>query len=1055
MTGPLKVVWACLAFQSAGAAVVGAAEISGFVKDSSEAIIVGATVTALSEHTGTRREVTTDSKGRYAIPFLAPGQYRVTAQIRGFNPASQSGIRLVGGQLARVDFSLGVPVLETSVTVRGTGSALKSSSGTVSTSLDRRLIGDLPLNGRSMQPMLELIPGVVLTKTASLEQGQFSVNGQRANANGFTIDGVSANVGVFVVPSLGQAGGGSLPGLSTAGGTNSLVSVEALEEVHIQTSSYGPEFGRTPGAQVSLTTRSGGNEWHGSLFEYFRNSALDASDWFAKRAGLPKPVLGQNQFGATLGGPLVKDRTFFFLSYEGLRLHQPQTAMTVVPRLAARVTAPESLQPFLRAFPSPNGSAIPNTVLADFSASYSDPSQLDVTSLRLDHTLSDRATLFARYSFAPSETTQRGPDDSLSTLKTTAFTTQTLTAGATVVLSSNTTNVFRANWSQNRGFASNQLDDFGGAEPPDPSLFPVSPDRALYSFQIAGTGGSARFLLGRNPEQVQRQVNLVDTLSIAAGRHEMQFGVDYRNLFPTFDPFIYSQDVQFSSESDPRITTRSLFGGKPNILLTANAGPRSPRFLSLSTFIQDNWRVSPRLGLAYGLRWEFAPAPSEGTGKEPLALMSGPGSTPSPAPPGTPLWRTTYGNFAPRVSVVYELSQREGHECVLRGGFGVYYDVAHSAAGSAYAIGMAPFTRSASLQSRYPMDASAAMGVLRDLSSPPVGVTQLNVAFDPNLKLPYTMQWNVTTEQGLGPNHRILVSYLGSAGRRLLVQQREMLLGDHAARLEVDNLFTNAGSSDYHGLQVQFQRSLWKGLQALASYTWSHSIDTASDESPTRAPVPGEIVDAAGTRRTYNRQFNASVNRGPSDFDVRHSLSAAITYELPSPGRGGLLASILQNWSLDGILRARSAAPVNVLIFNDPSTRPNLVPGQPLYLDDPEAPGGRRLNPAAFHRHFDSLQGSLGRNALRGFPAWQVDLAARRSFDLSARVRLRLSAEAFNLLNHPNFGEPEPQLGSPYFGLSTQMLGSSLGGGGRNGGFSPIYQMGGPRSVQLALRLQF
>jgi len=1008
------------------------AEITGFVKDSSEAVIVGATITALSEETGVRREAASDPLGRYTIPFLGPGQYRVTARTLGFNPASRAGIRLISGQVARIDFALRVPALETAVTVTGTRPLLQTSSGALGAFLDRGLMGDLPLNGRSLQPILELIPGAVLTKTTPLEQGQFSVNGQRANANSFTIDGASANVGVFVADSLGQAGGGSLPGLSTSGGTNALFSMDALEEIHIQSSSYGAELGRTPGAQVSLTTRSGSNDWHGTLFEYFRNDALDATDWFAKSKGLPKPALRQNQFGATLGGPIAKDKTFFFLSYEGVRLRQPQTALTEVPWLSARLAAPETLQPFLFAFPIANGPRTARTVLSEFSATYSNPSELDVASLRLDHVLGPGATLFARYSRAPSETVQRGGGDSLNTVKTTSFTVQTLTAGATLALGSNVTNVVRANWSQNHGLSSNALDEFGGAEVPDPQVFAVSPQQALYSFRVGGNGITAGFLLGRGPEQIQRQLQFLDNLTVVSGRHQMLFGVDYRRLSPIFNPYVYGEAVQFSSTLEE--VPGGIYSAMPvAIRVTANSGARSANFLSLSAFAQDVWSASPRLSLAYGLRWEFAPAPTTAPGEEPLALGGPVGQGVYLAPHGAPLWETTFRNFAPRVSVAYRLSRAERRETVLKGAVGIFYDLGQSAAGSAYAVGLAPFSEVSGTSGVYPLWPGFAPRFLDNLRRGQ-SFTRLAVAFDPKLQLPYTMEWNLTAEQAMGRNQSLMVSYVGALGRRLLMEEYRNLYNPDA-RLSVVDLFTNAGSSSYHALQVQFHRRVSRGLQGLASYTWSHSIDTASDESLTLG--------------TVNHSFIASLNRGPSDFDVRHSGSAAISYEIPTPH--GPLGPALAHLSIDAIFRARSATPVNIVNFSNL----RLVPGQPLYVSDPTSAGGRRINGAAFASTTDFRNGTLGRNALRGFAAWQVDLALRRSFQLGRGLRLQLSAEAFNLFNHPNFGNPEGSLTSSFFGQSTSMLGSSLGSAGRSGGFSPIYQIGGPRSVQLALKMQF
>src|ERR1700688_1386268 len=303
------------------------AQISGVVRDPSQAIIAGASVTIRDDDTQTERIVTTNNDGVYDVPFLAPATYTVSVEATGFRTAKRTGVKLDVAQTARLDFALELATVGGSVSVTAGAPLLQSDSAAVSTVIDRDLIEALPLNGRSFQSLIALTPGVVLTKATFGEQGQFSVNGQRANANYFTIDGAGANIGVSVGLTLVQSSSGSLPGLGANGGTNTLVALESMQEFRVQTSTYAPEYGRTPGAQISIVTRSGTNQFHGVLFDYFRNDALDARDWFANANGLPKPELRQNDFGGTLGGPILipklydgRSRTFFFFSYEGLRL---------------------------------------------------------------------------------------------------------------------------------------------------------------------------------------------------------------------------------------------------------------------------------------------------------------------------------------------------------------------------------------------------------------------------------------------------------------------------------------------------------------------------------------------------------------------------------------------------------------------------------------------------------------------------------------------------------------------------------------------------------------
>src|SRR5258705_5698882 len=321
------------------------ATLSGTVTDQNDAVIPDVSIAVINIAQGFQRSATTNGEGDFVVPLLPPGNYIVKAEHAGFTPTEVRDVVLNVNDRVAMKIHLNVGTLSQTVQIVE-GSSLINVSPTVSTVVDRQFVGNLPLNGRSFQSLITLSPGVVLTKSIFEEQGQFSVNGQRANANYFTIDGVSANTGVNASGGLNQSGAGVLPSLTAAGGTNSLVSVDAMQEFTIQTSSYAPEFGRTPGAQVQIATRSGTNDFRGTLFEYFRNDALDANNWFANRSGFPKPALRQNDFGFVIGGPLLlprpgeggpllgyngRNRTFFFFSYEELRLGQPQIQTINVP----------------------------------------------------------------------------------------------------------------------------------------------------------------------------------------------------------------------------------------------------------------------------------------------------------------------------------------------------------------------------------------------------------------------------------------------------------------------------------------------------------------------------------------------------------------------------------------------------------------------------------------------------------------------------------------------------------------------------------------------------
>jgi len=468
------------------------ATLSGTVTDQNGAVIPDVSIAVINIAQGFQRSATTNGEGDFVVPLLPPGNYTVKAEHEGFTPTEVRDVVLnVNDQVVmRIHMNVGT-VSQTVQIVEG--SSLINESPAVGTVVDRQFVANLPLNGRSFQSLITLTPGVVLTKTNVAQQGQFSINGQRPNTNYFTVDGVSANIGASGSSVPGPSGAGALPGLSASGGTNNLVSIDALEEFRIQTSTYAPEFGRTPGAQVSIVTRSGTNRFRGSVFNYFRNDALDANDWFVNRAGQPKPALRQNDFGGVLGGPIVKDRTFFFFSYEGLRLRQPQFGITDVPSLASRQVAPAAVQPLLNAYPKPNGLETTNG-LARFSSGFSNPTTLNATSIRIDETVGSKLTLFGRYNYAPSESVSRGgPTQSLNTVTHFKVRTQTLTFGAISLLSSKISNDLRFNYSRNKAEGFFTVDDFGDAiVPADTTLFPQNQSSADGQFFL-GIGSAALF----------------------------------------------------------------------------------------------------------------------------------------------------------------------------------------------------------------------------------------------------------------------------------------------------------------------------------------------------------------------------------------------------------------------------------------------------------------------------------------------------------------------------------------------------------------------------------
>jgi len=1016
------------------------ASLTGRITDPSKALIVGARVTTISAGTGLRYEARSNGAGEYHLASLPPGRYRIEVEKTGFKKLVTPNVLLHVQDALEINFELKVGSASETVTVEGGAPLLDISGATVSTLIDNRFVENMPLNGRSFSALIDLSPGVVLVPTSFQEQGQFSVNGQRPDANYFMVDGVSANLG-SPVSSFGQGGTGQLPATSAFGGMSNLVSLDALQEFRIQTSTFAPEFGRTPGAQVSVVTKSGTNAFHGTAFEYLRNNVLDANDWFANHSGLPQPALRQNDFGGVLGGPIIKDKLFFFGSYEGVRVRQPQVANTYVPDLASRQNASAAVQPLLNAFPKPTGPELGDGT-AEFSAGYSDPSSLDSYSARIDYLLWQRVTLFGRYSDAPSSIVQRGGGrfrTAYSNLNHTKARTQTATVGATGMISPHVINEVRFNYSLSRGRSFLTLDNFAGAVPPPDSVLLPSGQTSSNSF-LAFFGDFNPFGLnfdtGKIADNTQRQINVTDNVSWVAGAHQVKFGVDYRRLHPEQGALTYQLEYVFGSLASV------LANSVPEAFVASRTPDVQLVISNWSLFAQDTWRLTRNLTATYGLRWDYNTAPTSPNGTPPFTVNQVDNlATATLAHAGTPLWHPEKGDFAPRLGLAWQAFPNT----VFRAGAGIFYDLGYSDITNAM-VSFPYVQEKLIFGTAFPLDPSAAAPP-PFTTSPPAAVMSV---INPNHVLPRTYEWNAAVEHSIGRADVLTLTYLGAAGRKLM--RKDFLIAPGPNFTGEFDLLSNSGTSSYNALQAQYRHRLSHGLQTLVSYTWAHSIDdVSSDVNFQNVPLS---------------KSPASAERGPSEYDIRHTFSGAVSYDIPGPG-SGVLRQMFGSWSTDSIIYARSAPPVNVVTGKNPfgsasvalsgansAQRPNVVPGVPFYLPAAGGPCGRTLNPAAFTIPA-SGQGDLGRNVLRGCDAVQFDTTLRRQFHLTERLALQARADFFNIFNHPNFGSPISFLSSPQFGQSTQMLASSLGSGGQSGGLSPLYQIGGPRSIQLALKLQF
>jgi hypothetical protein len=982
------------------------AELSGFITDPSGLAVPGARVVVQGADTGAARTVSSNQQGEYSVPALLPGPYNITIEANGFKAVHQNGVVVEVDQRARLDFALTVGSTTETITVQGNAPLLNASDASVSTLIGNGFVENLPLNGRNFSSLIDLTPGVVLTAASSYEQGQFSVNGQRPDANYFLVDGVSANLGTAGGgTTLGQGGAGQLPSTSAFGGTSNLVSLDALEEFRIQTSTFAPEYGRTPGAQVSVLTKSGTNTFHGTAFEYFRNDKLDANDWFANANGLARPELRQNDFGGVLGGPIKKDKLFFFGSYEGLRLRQPHVADTYVPSLATRQKAPAAVQPLLNAFPLPNGPDLGNGT-AGFSASYSDPSTLNSSGIRIDYLPWQHVTIFGRYSDAPSEIDQRGTSSaySYSTVQEVKYRTQSLTLGTNQAITPRLTNELHFNYSRSRAKSSVMLDNFGRAvPPPDSVLCPsfVSPQDCSFAFFGDFNPYGLKFITGNLGDNLQRQINVTDNVSRIIGTHQLKFGVDCRRLSPEAGLTAYTVENVFLSLSNVLANTL------PEAVIVSRTPDVQLIFSNWSLFTQDTWKATRTLTITYGLRWEYDTAPSSPNGTLPFTVTGVNNlATMTLAPPGTPLWHPQKDDFAPRFGIAWNPLPN----LVLRVGAGIFYDLGYSeVADGASAF---PYAQEKVVSgTSFPLSAAAAAPP-PCTTSPPVSYL---VVVDPDHVLPRTYEWNAAVERSFGKADVLTVTYLGAAGRKLMRQ--DLYDAPNPDFTGEFDLMRNDADSSYNALQAQFRHRLAHGLQTLLSYTWAHSIEDVSSDAYYLNVPPGLSA--------------SSQERGSSDYDIRHTFSGAVSYNIPAPGNG-IWKAIFGNWSTDSIVYARTASPVNVVTGKNPFggflsgassvQRPDLVSGAPLWMANPNVAGGKEINAAAFTAPTTAVQGNLGRNALRGFGATNVDLTLRRQFQLHERLALQARADFFNIFNHPSFGSPINYLSSPLFGQSTQML---------------------------------
>jgi outer membrane receptor protein involved in Fe transport len=978
----LLLLWFCA---PAGAQGTGAA-MSGTVLDETKAALPGVTVTIRNVDTGARRVLVTDSRGRYQAQELEPGTYEVTAELSGFRTSVREGISLSTGQHPIIDHTLAVGAIEERVVVTETASLVETTQSSVTHLVDQRQIRELPLNGRDFSQLTLLQPGVIASPTTarSLDRGmgtQVSIAGARPNQISYLLDG--ADVNTMGNQSPGSAAGGAL-------------GVETVREFQVLTNNYSAEFGRSAGGIVSAVTRSGTNTLHGSAFEFHRNDALDAKNYFDPEDE-PIPPFTRNQFGGYIGGPILKDRMFFFGSYEGLRQDKSLSIVSRVPSHATRARSDihPAIRPYLLLYPEPNGPETGATGL--FITSGNEPTDEDYFVGKVDFQMSDKDMLSVRYSYDDADVFT--PDGLLLFGVTRHTRKQYFLAEHKRVFSPTLLNVMRVAW--NKPFEEDfppALIDF------DESLFFV-PGTQPGTINVSGLEGFGPDT-GSPSFFDYKSVQVMNTLTWTAGRHLLKAGFSFQRWFNDNDSsFTYGGLYRFNSVEDFVQNRTNRFEG----VVPGSTTERQWRQNLVGLFVQDDISLSDRLTVNAGLRYEFTTVPTETEGR--IARLE---RLTDPAPQvGAPFYKNpSLLNFAPRVGFAWNVTA-DG-KTSLRGGGGYFFEPILTNVTRTYMNRMPPFFQAANI--RRPAFPNPFSGTL-------VPQNRLDLfEFEP--KNPLRLQYNVTLQRELLPQTVVTVGYIGSRGfhqlRNIEANQAiPEILPDgqyffpagqerRNPNFESMRLRPTDGNSRYNGLILSASRRFSQGLMLQAAYTLGKSIDEGS-----QAVGSADFENGAQPRYGFDRKDN----EGPSDFDVRHNFVFNYSYELPlAEGATGALAGLAHGWQFAGIVTLRSGVPFTPFLGFDRARalprsggagqRPNWADGR---NPDNTIQGGptQYFDPTAFTLPDAGFFGNVRRNELTGpgFATW--DMSINKNFTLGGSRRLQLRFEVFNVLNRANFGLPD------------------------------------------------
>jgi hypothetical protein len=984
-------------------------QLSGTVADAQGGRVPNASIKVTNRDTAFERQVVTDEDGNFAVQLLPPGKYRAEISAQGFQTAVAEEVNVNVAQTATVDITLEAATVQGgTVTVTAEQALVQTESSQVGRVIEETQIRQLPLPTRNFQQLLTLSPGTSASVSNNTELGRgdttITVNGQRTTSNNVRINGIDAN----------SIGTNSTPNIAVP-------ATDSLQEFIVQTSLYDASQGRNAGGNVEAITKSGSNEFHGNVYEFFRNRALNANDYFLEAQGQPKPVLSRNQFGGTIGGPIIRDRAFFFGSYQGTRerngaslinsLMSPTlpSFLTDTNRTAASIVAAfnayNATLPVTQRQPDltvaqinpiaisllnarlPNGQfAIPSATTSSGSVTISDISTFreDQFNGNIDIKFSDKHSFSGKAFFASNPTTQanynfaglgNGPTQlpgfggELDIIQSLASLTDTY------VFSPNVVNQARFGFSRLR-VTSTPVEPFTGAEfgisNPIGNLFPGLPTIVLPGLFTLGSSSFA--------DQSSR-INawtLNDTLSIVAGNHRLRVGGEYRHSQVNFYFNAFSRGfLQFSpTTANPFSAFTNFLTGNGISIIGSGVYDRALRTNDLGLYVQDDWKISRRLTLNLGLRYDFYGYPKDIRGRLvnflPEQLRQGTAAAPAGPPngfvqagnaenpiPGVPLVADTLvpndkNNFAPRVGFAYSVS--ESARVVLRGGYGIYYDRLSTRYANtqllnfpylALAVGVVnpaavvvpslrPFS-SPFVPVPQPTQFPVSATVPSPLSplTPLVGVPISGIYIDPNLRTPYIQQYNANVQWEFADNYLLEAGYVGASGRKLL----QVITLNQPVYNQAANSFSaplgtflstqkntaggiqqvqSSSNSQYNSLQISVTKRFSQGLQFLAAYTLGKSTDYYS------GTAVNELQAVAGD------QFNWRTNYGPSDYDRRHRFVYSFVYDFPrTTSDSSVTRALLNNWEIAGILTLQTGLPFSIIDNpnNNIIQRANFAPG--------------------------------------------------------------------------------------------------------------------------------